>query len=145
MMRALHPQPTTAPILVREALTGVISSDDRSLVDAELLREMARIAPGESRASTTRTRNGYGVRRLSLDEVAGTLTQNSLTQNSAWQTYHPSENRPLSVADGKRIASFPDAFTLAEPKTNAWLRIGNSVPPLFARAIALHLRGVLGR
>jgi DNA (cytosine-5)-methyltransferase 1 len=50
------------------------------------------------------------------------------------------KTRRLTVADVRRLASFPDEFHLAGTFREAWSRIGNSVPPLFMRAIARHIR-----
>lgn len=44
-----------------------------------------------------------------------------------------------------RIGSFPDAYRFAGNWKDAVNRIGNSVPPLFMRAIALHVRVILNR
>lgn len=48
--------------------------------------------------------------------------------------------RALSIGEAKRIGSFPDAFQLTGDYSTQWMRIGNSVPPLFMRAIAKHIR-----
>jgi DNA (cytosine-5)-methyltransferase 1 len=53
---------------------------------------------------------------------------------------HPSENRHLTIDEAKRIGSFPDSFCLTGKFDNQWERVGNSVPPLFMRAIAKHVQ-----
>lgn len=53
---------------------------------------------------------------------------------------HYNEKRGLSVGEGKRISSFPDAFQFIGKYKDKWARIGNSVPPLFMRSIALHIK-----
>lgn len=53
---------------------------------------------------------------------------------------HPYECRKLTLAESKRVASFPDAILFAGTWGNSTERIGNSVPPLFMRAIAEHIR-----
>jgi DNA (cytosine-5)-methyltransferase 1 len=55
---------------------------------------------------------------------------------------HPIQTRCYSIREMARLASFPDAFHF----TGKWegaARIGNSVPPLFMRAIAAHIRSEL--
>jgi DNA (cytosine-5)-methyltransferase 1 len=53
--------------------------------------------------------------------------------------YHPDEPRPLSTLERCRLGSFPDDFRFTG--WNAAIeRIGNSVPPLFMRSIAGHIR-----
>jgi site-specific DNA-cytosine methylase len=47
---------------------------------------------------------------------------------------------PVYHGDIKRLGSWPDAFAFAGSKKDKQERIGNSVPPLFMRAIALHVR-----
>jgi len=48
--------------------------------------------------------------------------------------------RALSHGEFKRLGSWPDAFTFTGSKKDRQERIGNSVPPLFMRAIAQHIR-----
>ena len=53
--------------------------------------------------------------------------------------YHPSEPRPLSTEERKRIGAFPARFQFTGWGAAVHC-IGNSVPPLFMQAIARHLR-----
>lgn len=53
---------------------------------------------------------------------------------------HPFEPRALSIGEAKRIQTFPDDFILTGKYSDQWARIGNSVPPLFMRQIAGHIR-----
>lgn len=55
---------------------------------------------------------------------------------------HPLENRHFTIEELKRIVSFPDAYHLDLLKKfkKQWALLGNSVPPLFMRAIANHIR-----
>ena len=53
---------------------------------------------------------------------------------------HPYEIRRLSIDEIKALASFPATFHMEGSYNERWARIGNSVPPLFMRAIAIHLR-----
>ena len=46
------------------------------------------------------------------------------------QLYHPVEPRTLGLNELRRIASFPDDFTLTGPFAHKWERIGRAVPPL---------------
>jgi len=54
--------------------------------------------------------------------------------------WHPQEERNLSIGELKRISSFPDDFVMPTDYEAAVARIGNSVPPLFMRAIAAHVQ-----
>lgn len=53
---------------------------------------------------------------------------------------HPLEPRSLSIGEAKRIQTFPDDFILTGSYANQWARIGNSVPPLFMKQIAGHIK-----
>lgn len=46
----------------------------------------------------------------------------------------------MTAPEIKRIAAFPDAYRMVGHYKDQWARIGNSVPPLFMRAIAEHVR-----
>lgn len=52
---------------------------------------------------------------------------------------HPFERRKFSIDEVKRICSFPDPFEMTGSYNQQWSRLGNSVPPLFMRAIAEHI------
>lgn len=53
---------------------------------------------------------------------------------------HPSENRPITHWEAARLQSFPDDFKWIGSKIRIAVQIGNAVPPLFAQAIAEHLK-----
>jgi len=56
---------------------------------------------------------------------------------------HPSQSRTLSIREMARCQSFPDEFRFINALMSGQSRIGNSVPPLFMRALANHVRGLL--
>lgn len=53
---------------------------------------------------------------------------------------HPLKARPLTIAEAKIISSFPPNYVLIGSYQQQWARISNSVPPLFMKAIAEHVR-----
>jgi DNA (cytosine-5)-methyltransferase 1 len=53
---------------------------------------------------------------------------------------HWAERRRFSLPEFKRFSSFPDDFVFAGDFTEGIRQIGNCVPPIFMRAIALHIR-----
>lgn len=55
---------------------------------------------------------------------------------------HPWEPRGISVREAARLQSFPDGFLFQCPMSEAFRQIGNAVPPLLSRAIALHLKKI---
>ena len=64
----------------------------------------------------------------------------SQTNRGAACIVHYAEPRMVSIPEVMRASSYPDAFRLTGTYYERWARIGNSVPPLFMRAIALHIR-----
>lgn len=53
---------------------------------------------------------------------------------------HPTEFRALTFTECQRLHSYPDKFKFTSSPHQNRARIGNSVPPLFMRAIAEHVR-----
>jgi len=52
---------------------------------------------------------------------------------------HPDQPRLLTTGELFRVGSFPDQYAMQGKWESTVQRIGNSVPPLFMRAIALHI------
>ncbi|MBD2465603.1 DNA cytosine methyltransferase [Oscillatoria sp. FACHB-1407] len=73
-------------------------------------------------------------KRLSWKEPSWTLTAHMRKDCLAY--IHPQQNRSISVREAARIQSFPDDFVFDAPMTRMFELVGNSVPPLLARAVA---------
>ena len=58
---------------------------------------------------------------------------------------HPYEKRKFNLKELRRVSSFPDDFELTGTFAQRWERIGRSVPPLMAKAIAETIRDSLLR
>ena len=48
--------------------------------------------------------------------------------------------RKMTIKEAQQYQSFPDVFRFTGNDLQSWERIGNSVPPLFMKAIAEHIR-----
>lgn len=57
---------------------------------------------------------------------------------------HPVHHRVLTVREAARLHSFPDWFRLNVTKWHGFRQVGNSVPPLLARAVAKEVVKALG-
>jgi DNA (cytosine-5)-methyltransferase 1 len=53
---------------------------------------------------------------------------------------HPYVLRKLTIDEIKALASYPEEFQFIGSYRARWARIGNSVPPLFMKAIAENIR-----
>jgi len=130
-----HPPAISVPVTLRDAM--VLSCRD---LPARKLTALA-----ESRWNQTRRGDShyqrFGQLRLHWNRVAPTI----LKASGSGGHYHPDEPRRLSIGELKRIASFPDDFKFLRTWDDAVDRIGNSVPPLFMRAIAEHVGRLLAQ
>jgi len=76
-------------------------------------------------------------RRLAWDKPAPTLVTRPTMPATA--LCHPSDLRPLSVAEYAAIQTFPQHYEFAGKTDDKYRQIGNAVPPLFAEAIGQHI------
>ena len=76
--------------------------------------------------------------RLCLDKPSHTLVAHLSVDT--YSHIHPVEPRGISVREAARLQSFPDDFSFDCSMGDAYKQIGNAVPPLMAKAIALQLK-----
>lgn len=53
--------------------------------------------------------------------------------------YDSKQARTISVREAARLQSFPDGFLFSGAMNSAFRQIGNAVPPLMAKAIAVEV------
>jgi DNA (cytosine-5)-methyltransferase 1 len=82
----------------------------------------------------------YG--RLSNKGLATTVTANMHNLGSG-RYIHPTQNRAISVREGARLQSFDDKFVFYGSRYIQCRQVGNAVPPLLAKAIAIHIKNNL--
>lgn len=63
---------------------------------------------------------------------------------SAARPIHPTEPRVITVREAARLHSFPDWFRFHTTNWHGHRQIGNAVPPLLARAVAIQIALALG-
>lgn len=82
-------------------------------------------------------------RRLAWDKPAPTLVTHPAMP--ATDLAHPTEDRPLSIEEYKRIQELPDDWVIAGKLLDQYRQVGNAVPASLGRAIAkmllAHLNG----
>lgn len=80
--------------------------------------------------------------RLDADEPAVTITVNFVHPASN-RCIHPVQNRALTPREGARLQSFDDTFSFFGNRSQVTKQIGNAVPPLLGKAIAVALDKML--
>lgn len=81
--------------------------------------------------------------RLSKDGLAPTLRAGTGPAQGSFMAprpIHPFQDRCITVREAARLHSFPDYFQFHPTKWHGFRQIGNSVPPLLARAVAKAVR-----
>lgn len=78
--------------------------------------------------------SSFNHRRCVFHRPAPTIVQASQS------LYHPSKPRTLTIAEAKRISTFPDDFKLTGTYAQQWERIGRAVPPVMMLNVANTLR-----
>lgn len=86
-------------------------------------------------------------KRLSLDGLCNTLRAGTASDRGAFTSprpIHPILPRVITVREAARLHSYPDWFRFHATKWHGFRQIGNSVPPMLARAVASQLISALG-
>jgi len=103
-----------------------------------LLRELRQ---GQSADELIGTR--FGTMRVNSRKPFPTVSKSAFAEAGYSHLIHPDLPRSLSIGELRRAQSYPDGYVFDGQYTDAHARIGNSVPPLFMRAIAQHIRRVM--
>ena len=135
-----------APIPAGESLAGCFTPPEQLAALFEAARkyrsfkywDKIKVGSSESRI----TGQGFNAVKFDPRKPARTVRRNdgNLGMHGAM---HWSECRRFSLPEFKRFGSFPDEFCFAGGFEEGIRQVGNSVPPLFMRAIAHHIRLVV--
>ena len=144
----LHPTPQRKPFSCRDALVGVTNDPD----EVEFLLAAGRkhkaynlwdkIHTGKGYDSLDGVTSGFNACKFDPTRPARTIRKND-GEIGMFGGMHWTERRKFTVREYCRFASFPDPFVFLGEWKDAVARIGNSVPPLFMRAIAQQIRSVV--
>ena len=121
--------------------------------DAQLLTSSKRTrhsALSQQRFEATKPDRVEAVSRflkLDPDGVCNTLRAGTGSDHGAFTSprpIHPYSPRCITVREAARLHSYPDWFRFHATKWHGFRQIGNSVPPLLARAVAYQLTRLIG-
>ena len=95
--------------------------------------------PEELWPTDRKNRHSSAYKRLAEFEPSCTID----TGNNHSNYFHPLYNRIPTVREAARLQSFKDSFIFEGNRSEQYRHVGNAVPPLLARAIALRLKEIL--
>lgn len=87
--------------------------------------------------------NIYG--RLIAKEPSDTITGNCGCVSAPGRFIHPFKHRAITVREGARLQSFRDSKKFIGSQSSKYKQVGNSVPPLLAKALALKIKEFLSQ
>ena len=82
-------------------------------------------------------------KRLDENDVSRTITAH-IAKDGYWYI-HPRQGRTITVREAARLQTFPDSYRFNGPPSAAFKQIGNAVPPLLGRHIAVAIRQSLAQ
>lgn len=134
-----HPKAETRPIMIREAWDSVMH-EEAPYLSPRLRSFISRIPMGGEGpdAFPGEKRRYFSTKRFHWNKPSNSLTKDNIGSRACF--VHPSEDRAITLAEAKRCHSYPDEFRFIGGYGKGMNRIGNSVPPLFMRSIALHIK-----
>lgn len=137
----LHPAPLLEPdsyITTKEAIGDLVKLKDtpklnhvRTKHTEDMKKRLANVPEGKSLYDNY----SDSWKKCPWNEASCTIKENHGGVN-----IHPIEPRVITVREMARLQSFPDNFIFKGSKGKQMVQIGNAVPPLLAKAIALAIK-----
>jgi DNA (cytosine-5)-methyltransferase 1 len=140
-----HPKPQGKPITPREAFKdcpdGEIKSCPEWLIKATKYMDAGNYSGEDTFKAFLKvkgkTSGAMNTKLLSWDRCSCTLVKSEISNTGI---IHPDCQRYLTIPEMKRLTSFPDDFIFHGDRKEIVSRIGNSVPPLFMKVVAEHIK-----
>ena len=124
---------------IPRAMPSLVTGFLRTKHSAAVVSRFEKTLPGEVEAISRYI-------RLDWDSVSPTLragTGADHGRHTAPRPIHPEFPRCITTREAARLHSFPDWFRFHGTRWNDFRQIGNSVPPLMARAVACEIAKLL--
>lgn len=136
----VHPKPLRYRFSIRDALPWIWSGDGAFPVEAETdIRRFAIGAEWNKMRPGEQSKRYFQLQRPDPNGPCPTLTAGGGALSIA-SVVHPLEPRRFSIAELRRLCSFPDDFVLTGKYAQQWERLGRAVPPVMMQAIAGTIR-----
>ncbi len=81
------------------------------------------------------------MKRLRRDRPSWTVVAH--LHKDGYMYIHPTQPRTITVREAARLQSFPDRFIFQGSRTDQFKQVGNAVPPLLARAVAMTVKEMI--
>jgi DNA (cytosine-5)-methyltransferase 1 len=114
---------------------NLLTCSGRTEHSRAVAKRLSRVAPGDVEVVSR-------LRRLHPDTPSYTLRAGTGRDHGSFTASRPvhyEHDRVITVREAARLHSFPDWFRFHATKWHGFRQVGNSVPPLFAEAIAATL------
>jgi DNA (cytosine-5)-methyltransferase 1 len=124
----------------RDFDSTILTGCSRSKHSQNSIDRFAATLPGKSEPKSR-------FHKLDPEGISNTLRAGTPSNRGAYTSprpIHPFKPRCITVREAARLHSYPDWFRFHGTKWHGFRQIGNSVPPLLAKAIATEIIKVLG-
>jgi DNA (cytosine-5)-methyltransferase 1 len=142
-----YPSPTCVPISAALVICDIVAHQTTTYEEAIRLQKyevgkwIQRCRPGEQASKYHPRGSFFNAARIHISRPCQTIPKTGGYSEAS--LCHHTETRYLVREELMRLSSFPDRYRFVGTLQNSYNRIGNSVPPLFMRAIARHVAGLI--
>lgn len=138
----VHPKPLQHFYSIKDALPWISKKESSNKFAVEPECDITRFAIGKEwdRVSIGgQSEKYFSLIRPDIDKPCPCITQTAGNTGAAG-VCHPTEKRKFSIAEIRRICSFPDDFILRGTYAQQYERCGRAVPPVMMSHIAATIR-----
>ncbi len=140
----IFPQPTKKLITFKQACMDLRGNRAEDRMTNDTVRRMSLRQPRNAWSTDMKiwkqikgnTAGGVSLKWAAWDRVMGTLPKSEISLTGI---VHPDRDRYISIAEAKRVCSFPDDWKFPN-RAIGMARLGNAVMPKFMQAIATTIK-----